>query len=141
MTSARERHATSPGEWPADFPVDAAGRIEAGLVVRSLSGEIEGRTTGARLRCSSLGCPGWFIGVTWETGQLLKPCSEGWHYDARSKSIRITAGGEISARFISPAPLGPPPLPREEWLDRAELQRRKGWRANGDASIGDDAAG
>lgn len=128
MASARERHETSPGEWPADFPVDAAGRVEAGLVVRSLSGEIEGRTTGARLRCSSFGCPGWFIGVTWETGQFMKPCSEGWRYDARSKSVRITAGGEISARFISPAPLGTPPLPKDEWLDRSELMRRKGWR-------------
>ena len=58
----------SPGPWPTTFPVTADGKIEAGLVVHSLSGAIEGRTTGARRPCVSLGCPGWFVTVRWETG-------------------------------------------------------------------------
>jgi len=48
----------SPGSWPKEMPVGADGRVEEGLVVWSMSGKIEGRTTGARLRCSSIGCPG-----------------------------------------------------------------------------------
>jgi hypothetical protein len=109
-------------------PVDADGKVEEGLVVLSKSGELEGRTTGARQRCSSIDCPGWFIAVTWETGQALKPCSQGWTYDPDTKTIRITGGGEISARFVSPAPLGVDPLPKEEWPTRAALAKRKGWR-------------
>lgn len=123
-------HKASPGRWPEDFPLDAAGKVEEGLVVKSKSGELEGRTTGARQRCSSIGCPGWFVAVTWETGQALRPCSEGTHYDAETKTIRITAGGEISARFVAPSPLGVDPLPREEWPTRAALSKRKGWRVN-----------
>ena len=121
-------HKNSPGRWPADFPLDEAGKVAEGLVVLSKSGELEGRTTGARLRCTSVGCPGWFIGVTWETGQSLRPCSAGWKYDPETKTIRITGGGEISARFISPGPLGVEPLPKEEWPTRAALAKRKGWR-------------
>jgi hypothetical protein len=41
---------------------------------------------------------------------------------------RITGGGEISARVISPPPLGVDPLPKEEWPTRAALAKRKGWR-------------
>ena len=119
----------SAGSWPAGFPVDGDGRVEEGLVVRSKSGAIEGRTTGARLRCSSIGCPGWFIGVSWETGQRMRVCSEGWTYDAADRTVRITGGGEISARFVSPRPLGVPPLPREQWPTREELARGRGWRA------------
>ena len=113
--------------WPAEFPLQADGTIEEGLVVRSRSGTIEGRTTGSRRRCISTGCPGWFIGVRWETGQLLYPCSQGWRYFPDERRVRITAGGEISARVVSPAPLGTPPLPRELWPPRSTLTGR-GWR-------------
>lgn len=118
----------APGPWPAAFPVLENEKVAEGLPVWSLSGEIEGRTTGARLPCSSHGCPGWFIGVRWETGQLMRICSKGWVYDPARKEVRVTGGGEISARFISPPPLGMPPLPRSEWPDRATLIRYKGWR-------------
>jgi len=114
--------------WPHEFPVLVDGRVDEGLVVLSRSGTIEGRTTGSRLRCRSLGCPGWFIGVRWETGQMMYPCSEGWCYDPSTEMIRITGGGEISARVVSPAPAGLPPLPREKWPTRDELRRGRGWR-------------
>jgi hypothetical protein len=117
-----------PGPWPTTFPVTADGKIEAGLVVHSLSGAIEGRTTGARRPCVSLGCPGWFVTVRWQTGQLMHICSQGWAYDPASRSIRVTGGGEISARFVSPKPLGTPPLPREQWPSREGLDRWAGWR-------------
>jgi hypothetical protein len=123
-----QAHKASPGRWPAQFPLDEAGKVEEGLVVLSRSGALEGRTTGARQRCTSIGCPGWFIAVTWETGQSLRPCSEGWHYDPETKAIQITGGGEVSGRFVSPAPLGVDPLPKEEWPTRAALAKRKGWR-------------
>jgi hypothetical protein len=60
--------------------------------------------------------------------QTMRPCSEGWTYDPATRTIRITGGGEISARVISPKPLGTPPLPRWEWPERAALRNRKGWR-------------
>src|SRR3546814_8469749 len=56
-------HKASPGRWPADMPLTEDGKVEEGLVVLSRSGEIEGRTTGARSRCTSIGCPGWFVAV------------------------------------------------------------------------------
>jgi hypothetical protein len=117
-----------PGLWPGKFPVLADGGVEEGLPVWSLSGQVEGRTTGARLPCISVGCPGWFIGVRWETGQLMRICSEGWRYDPDERVVRVTGGGELSARFVSPKPLGRPPLPRSEWPDRETLPRWKGWR-------------
>lgn len=116
------------GPWPAGFPVLAEGAVEEGVVVRSKSGEIEGRTTGARLPCITHGCAGWFIGVRWETGQLMRICSEGWRYDPDLGEVRVTGGGEISARFVAPAPLGTPPAPKGSWPDRATLARWKGWR-------------
>lgn len=100
-------------------------------MVWSLSGNIEGRTTGARLRCLTIGCPGWFIGVTWETGQRMRPCSQGWRYDPVAKAVRVTGGGEISARFVAPVPLGTPPLPREQWPSRESLVNLMGWRVGG----------
>ena len=121
-------HKASAGRWPDDFPLDPDGKIAEGIIVTSKSGDIEGRTTGARLRCNSIGCPGWFIAVTWESGQALRPCSEGWRYNAETSTIRITGGGEISGRFIAPTPLGVDPLPREEWPERSSLSMRKGWR-------------
>ncbi len=114
--------------WPGALPVAPDGTIEEGIPVFSRSGAIEGRTTGARLRCSSKGCPGWFIGVHWETGQRLRPCSEGWTYHPDEHVIRITGGGEISARVITPPPLGVPPTPREEWPTRETISGWKGWR-------------
>ena len=123
-------HKASPGRWPEDFPLLPDGKVAEGIVVLSKSGEIEGRTTGARIRCTSIGCPGWFIAVTWETGQALRPCSEGFRYDPATNTIRITGGGEVSGRFIAPAPLGVDPLPKEEWPERSALSKRKGWRIN-----------
>lgn len=110
-----------PGPWPKAFPVLAENKVERGLMVRSLSGKIEGRTTGGRRPCISDGCPGWFIGVKWETGQQMHICSEGWSYEPATATIRVTGGGEISARFVSPKPLGTPPLPRPAWPARSEL--------------------
>lgn len=116
------------GRWPPNFPIDADGKVAEGLVVKSLSGDIEGRTTGSRRPCLTHTCPGWFITVNWETGQLMHICSEGWRYDPTTNSIRVVGGGEISARFVSPPPLGTPPLPRDAWPSRTDLLRRKGWR-------------
>jgi hypothetical protein len=136
MTQSAEEHQLSLGSWPEEMPVSAEGRVEEGLVVWSRSGTIEGRTTGSRRRCSSTGCPGWFIGVSWETGQRFFPCSQGWRYDPADKSVRITGGGEISARVISPPPLGTPPLPREQWPSRELLANGTGWRVGGTGSGG-----
>lgn len=128
------------GPWPDGFPTTADGGIAEGLVVRSRSGELEGRTTGSRRPCISHDCPGWFIGVRWETGQLMSICSEGWEYDPTTREVRVVGGGEISARFVSPKPLGVPPRPRSEWPDRSTLMRWKGWRplppVKGDAGEG-----
>ncbi len=128
MDQADVEMGREPG-WPANFPVSSSGRVEEGLVVVSKSGTIEGRTSGGRTRCRSTGCPGWFIYVRWETGQRMQICSEGWAYDPTTGSVRVTGGGEISARFVSPKPLGTPPLPREEWPDREDLAREsRCWR-------------
>jgi hypothetical protein len=56
-------------------------------------------------------------------------CSEGWEFDPAANEVRITGGGEISARFVSPPPEGTPPLPRSEWPDPSELTGL-GWRVN-----------
>jgi hypothetical protein len=110
--------------------VDNLGRIEEGLTVRSLSGAIEGRTTGARRPCLSNSCAGWFITVRWETGQLMHICSEGWRYDPTTRIVQVTGGGEISARYVSPKPLGQPPLPRHQWPAKQALAKGLGWRLN-----------
>jgi hypothetical protein len=116
------------GPWPEELPV-VGEHVAEGLVVWSRLGLVEGRTTGSRRPCTSHGCPGWFIGVNWETGQdTMFPCSEGWAYDPATRSVRITGGGEISARVVSPPPLGTPPLPRWEWPPRSVLKNRLGWR-------------
>ena len=126
--SRAQAHKASPGIWPEDFPLDEAGKVAEGIVVRSKSGALEGRTTGARTRCTSVGCPGWMIAVTWETGQALRACSQGWTFDPATNTIQVTGGGEISARVVSPAPAGIDPLPKEDWPARATLVKRKGWR-------------
>jgi len=117
-----------PGPWPEDFPVDAGGRVAAGVVVWSLNETIEGRTTGARRPCLSDDCPGWFITVRWQTGQLMHICSQGWRYDPARRMVRVTGGGEISARFVTPEPLGVDPLPAEQWPPRERLNTWAGWR-------------
>jgi len=118
----------SLGPWQDDFPLDRDGRIAEGLVIWSQSRAIEGRTTGSRRRCITTHCPGWQIGVRWETGQIMFICSKGWRYDPPTNSIGVVAGGEISARFVAPKPLGTDPLPRNEWPARSTLERYRGWR-------------
>lgn len=113
--------------WPTHLPVLDDGTIRVGMVVKSLSGRMEGRTIGGRQRCPSHQCNGWLIGVHWEDGQRLRICTEGWHYDPVVDEIRVIGGGEISARFISPKPLGRQPLPKREWPTRAELLKSRSW--------------
>lgn len=116
--------------WPKMLPYSSDKQIKEGIPLFSVSGNIKGRATGSRRKCASKKCPGWFIGVLWESGQQMYICSEGWHYDSENDRIDVIGGGEISARFISPKPLGVPPLPRREWPDRDALARRKGWRVS-----------
>ena len=116
--------------WPRNFEVVDESKISVGLPVFSLSGKIEGRTTGGRRGCPSNSCPGWLIGVLWETGQMMYICSEGWHYDAIEHEIQVVGGGEISARFVSPKPLGIPPLPKSQWIKRSELMKRRSWKSD-----------
>ena len=129
--SRAQAHKASPGRWPEDFPLDEAGKVEEGLEVLSKSGELEGRTTGARQRCTSIDCPGWFIAVTWETGQALKPCSAGLAVRRRDQDDpHHRPAGRSPAGSCRPPPLGVDPLPKEEWPARAALSKRKGWRLN-----------
>lgn len=121
--------------WPKEFPLVSEKEVAEGIRIFSMSGKIEGRTTGSRRRCTARDCGGWFVGILWETGQQMHLCSEGWHYSAPGPSagnmtprIDIIGGGEISARFVSPRPLGVQPLPRTEWPARSKLRARKGWR-------------
>jgi hypothetical protein len=118
------------GPWPENFPLLSDGKIEEGLAVWSKSKTIEGRTTGSRRPCLSAECEGWFIGVRWETGQMMYPCSKGWSYDPSTREVRVTGGGEISARTVSPRPEGVPPPPREDWPLREVFKRGKGWRVS-----------
>lgn len=106
----------TPGPWPLEFTLTPDGRVAQGLVVWSLSGEIEGRTTGGRTPCIS-DCDGWFIGVKWETGQQMHICSKVWVYDPDTRSIRVVDGGELSARFTDEHV----PTPRSQWPDRSAL--------------------
>jgi|LauGreDrversion4_2_1035121.scaffolds.fasta_scaffold728567_1 hypothetical protein len=126
------RHAYSltlnEDNWPRDFEIIEESKIDIGIPVLSLSGKIHGRTTGGRRGCPSNSCSGWLIGVLWETGQMMHICSEGWHYDAIEHEIQVVGGGEISARFVSPKPLGVPPLPKSQWIKRSELMKRKSWK-------------
>ena len=113
--------------WPSHLPVLADGTLRTGIVVRSLSGRLEGRTTGGRRDCPSRKCNGWLIGVHWCDGQRLHICSEGWHYDPLADEIHVVGGGEISARFVSPKPLGRDPRPKNEWPARATLLKSRAW--------------
>jgi hypothetical protein len=116
------------GLWPQNFPLLPDGTVEEGLIIWSKSKTIEGRTTGSRRPCLSSDCEGWFIGVRWESGQMMYPCSKGWAYDPSTKEVRVTGGGEISARTVSPSPEGVPPLQKEVWPPRDALKRGKVWR-------------
>lgn len=113
--------------WPRHFPITASSGIEIGLMVRSLNHTYEGRTTGGRRQCPAKNCPGWLVGVLWESGQQMHICTEGWHYDPSSMEIHIIGGGEISARFVSPKPLGTPILPKDQWINRADLLKSRAW--------------
>ena len=126
------RDAVCDGGWPKAFLLLAPNKVEEGLVVKSLSGTIQGRTTGNRMKCpaTSSCCEGWLIEIVWETGQLMRLCSEGWHYDPETKSISIIGGGEISARFVTPRPLGTDPAPKKEWPSKKDLNKMRGWRVN-----------
>ena len=125
------RHVCDSSGWPKALPLIDECSIQEGIPVYSISGKIEGRTTGNRRKCASRKCPGWFVEVQWETGQKFWPCSEGWHYDSTAGAngrIDIIGGGEISARFISPKPLGTHPLERSAWPSKSKLRTLKGWR-------------
>jgi hypothetical protein len=106
--------------WPEELPVDGEGRIARGMVVWSRSGEIEGRTTGGRRVCGDPKCPGWQIGVKWETGQQFYVCSLGWAYQQDTRTFRMTAR-EISSTSPTIPDRRRPPLPRSEWPPRSEL--------------------
>ena len=58
---------------------------------------------------------------------MMYPCSQGWQYITGLNEVHVTAGGEISARYVSPKPLGTDPLPIDEWPPRTSLTGR-GWR-------------
>ena len=113
--------------WPRHFPINSDGGVDVGIVVRSLDGRIEGRTTGGRRECPSHQCDGWLVGVHWQTGQRMHICSEGWHFDPIAQEVRVIGGGIISARFVSPKPYGTPPLPRSQWPKRADLLKSRAW--------------
>ncbi len=120
------KHLLLENGWPRDFPVSHDKAVREGLRMNSLNGTYEGRTTGSRSKCSAKGCPGWFIGVLWESGDQTYLCSEGWHYDPENQELEIIGGGEITGRFVTPREI----LPRSEWPTRGVLNQRKGWRIN-----------
>ena len=113
--------------WPTHFPLNSDGSIQVGLVCRSIDGKIEGRTEGDRRKCPSQQCLGWLVGVRWEDGQLLRICTAGWHFDPVKRELTVVGGGPISARVVSPKPLGRKPLPRELWPTKAELRKFRSW--------------
>lgn len=82
------------------------------MPVLSRSGRVRGITLGGSGPCPSRTCDGHLIAVDWENGQLTFPCTKGW--EDRGDHIRITAGGEITARVINPIDV----LPEEQWPDR-----------------------
>lgn len=115
--------------WPSSFPLNEKRRVAQSLTVWSLpvdvpgfSGRVEGRTTGGRLPCRAPSCGGWFIGVKWETGQVMYPCSRGWEYDAAERAVRMTTGSGLSTTVATDRPnVRADCPPRSEWPDRSEL--------------------
>jgi hypothetical protein len=120
------KHLLQENGWPKAFPVIDDEAVREGLHMISLNGTYEGRTTGSRSKCSAKGCPGWFIGILWESGDQTYLCSEGWHYDPENQELQIIGGGEITGRFVTPREI----LPRSEWPSREALLKSKGWRIN-----------
>lgn len=117
--------------WPVALAVDDDGRIPVGMVVRSLSSTIEGRTTGGRRRCPAAHCNGWDVSVAWESGQDSRICTEGWHFDPVSRELRIVGGGEITARVSNDPSTDVLPLPRAKWPTREVLLTHPAWWAAG----------
>ena len=113
--------------WPIALAVDDDGRIPIGMVVRSLSSAIEGRTTGGRRRCPAAHCGGWDVSVAWETGQGTRICTEGWHFDPVSRELRIVGGGEITARVAVDHVTDVLPLPRAKWPAKEVLLTHPAW--------------
>lgn len=113
--------------WPVALAVDDDGRIPIGMVVRSLSSAIEGRTTGGRRRCPAAHCGGWDVSVAWETGQGTRICTEGWHFDPVSRELRIVGGGEITARVAVDHVTDVLPLPRAKWPAKEVLLTHPAW--------------
>lgn len=117
--------------WPLALAVGDDGRIAVGMVVRSLSSAIEGRTTGGRRRCPNAHCGGWDVSVAWESGQDTRICTEGWHFDPVSRELRIVGGGEITARVSVDPSTDVAPLPRAKWPAKEVLLTHPAWWAAG----------
>lgn len=115
--------------WPVALAVDGEDRVPVGIAVRSLSGDIEGRTTGGRRRCAATNCTGWDVSVSWETGQDTRICSAGWHYDPAACELRIVGGGEITARVATDPSALVLPRPRASWPQREVLLANPAWSA------------
>ena len=98
--------------------------IPEGIPVLSRNGAIRGRSLGLGQLCPARGCietygPRWQLGVEWETGQTTVICDVGWvRRHAPVDHVRIIAGGEITARFVTPRDPKPDrnDLPKR-WLD------------------------
>ena len=98
--------------------------VPENIPVLSRNGAIRGRSLGRGQLCAAGGCietygPRWQLGVEWETGQTTIICDVGWERrELPVDHIRITAGGEITARFVTPRDPGPDRnrLPKG-WLD------------------------
>jgi hypothetical protein len=114
--------------WPKAFPILDEQHVAKGLVVRSRTNKFEGRTTGGRQKCQLTSCPGWSIGVLWETGQQMHICSEGWHFEPSTDEIHVIGGGDVSARYISPKPWGKPPLLKNLWPSKDDLNATAAWK-------------
>lgn len=113
--------------WPVTLSVGDDGSLATGMVVRSLNGLVEGRTTGGRRRCPAPYCGGWDVSVSWESGQDIRICSEGWHFDPVSRELRIVGGGEITARTAGNPTPDVRPLPRDAWPSREVLRTHPAW--------------
>lgn len=115
--------------WPKNFPMADDGKVQSGIPVWSLpvevdgfTGRIEGRTTGSRRPCAAPSCGGWFIGVKWETGQQMYPCSRGWTYESESGEVHLTKGSGLSTTVaVDRTSTRAAAPPKSEWPNRADL--------------------
>jgi hypothetical protein len=112
MSQTVEEHRLSPGSWPWELLFGVDGLVDEGLVVRSLSGNIEGRSAGSRAVLL-------FDRLSWvfhwcELGNWPAISSLFAGLAIRSgdqdRASRLAGGGGFSAWFVSPGPLGTPPL-------------------------------